>query len=527
MKYKVYFAIFFLSVFVIGLTLYYSQQEIKLITQQKAKEIYELRNKEFSLMLENKKDFLNAFAKFISSSDIVVNAFLENNRTKLINFVKPLYNSLHEKGLLEEIHFFKRPATSFVNFANLKVFNIDVSKARADILWVSTSFQPSTHFYICRLYPGLRATYPIIYKDKLLGSVSFGINIKIFKDMFEKLNAKGVSIYLNDKLLSKFLLPKKYLFFKDLPLINGYRIIGTPYLIKPTPGYEIKNNFVYTKIKIVDFFNEAIGYIVIKDDISKTINVLKNYMKNKMSIEIFSYITIIAILFLLFIWIFNKINEMKKILFLIKNQQFDKLPPKQKEKDELDSFRNSLLDVAHTIKTYISLLTQKVEDYSQKAYKDGLTNVFNKRFLKEKAHELFLKYQLSDTQVGIIMIDIDDFKKINDTYGHDVGDMVLIRLTEEIKKHIRKDDFFIRYGGEEFLLILPNSNIQTTYTIAEKIREAIQNLKIKVGDKTINFTISLGISEVRKNDKNLFEAIKRADEKLYKAKRNGKNRVEF
>ena len=168
-----------------------------------------------------------------------------------------------------------------------------------------------------------------------------------------------------------------------------------------------------------------------------------------------------------------------------------------------------------------------MEQFSQKAYKDGLTEIFNRRFLEEKAKELFLRYKLSNTQVGIIMLDIDDFKKINDTYGHDVGDMVLIKLVQTINQLIRKEDLFIRYGGEEFLIILPNSNIEDTYKIAEKIRKEIENITININNNTIKFTISLGVSEIHKDDISIYDAIKRADVNLYKAKKEGKNRVEI
>ena len=125
------------------------------------------------------------------------------------------------------------------------------------------------------------------------------------------------------------------------------------------------------------------------------------------------------------------------------------------------------------------------------------------------------------------MLDIDDFKKVNDTYGHDVGDMVLIKLAETIKNDIRKEDLFIRYGGEEFLIILPNSNIENTYIVAEKIKKHIEDITLEIGHKHLKFTISLGISEIREGDSSIFDAIKRADINLYEAKRNGKNRVEI
>ncbi len=527
MKLKIYISIILLSLFVIGFSIYFTHKSISQVTLQQAKELYKDRIKEYKVFLENKKIFLNSFAKFISSSPIIKKAYIENNRSLIISYIKPLYDNLYKNGLIKEIHFFKRPAISFVNFSDLKTFNINVSKSRADILWINTSFAPSTHFYVCRNYPGLRATYPIISNDKLLGSVSFGVDIRVFKTFFQHIGAGDVSIYLNNDELKSMLLPDKYSIYEKLPNYENFKVLGKPFKIKLEEGVEIHNNYVFSKIKIKDFFNKTMAYLVIRDNIKPSISILKKTLTEKMIIEIIHFLLVFSIVFILFKWLFDKMKEFNNILKLVKSHKFEEIPPKTKPRDELDIYKNNLIDVAKSIKTYIKLLTQKVEEYSDKIYKDGLTEVLNRRFLEEKAHELFVKYTLTDTSVGIIMFDIDDFKKINDTYGHDIGDIVLIKLTQTVKKIIRKGDLFIRYGGEEFLIILPNSNIENTYKIAEKIRKEIENLSIEINDKKLKFTISLGISEVNILDNSLFDSIKRADVNLYKAKQKGKNRVEI
>jgi len=526
MKKKIFLSIFLLTLIIIGDSIYSAKNSLHKLIEDRAKRISMMRQKEYNLIYNNKKNFLDSFAKFLSSSTPVIEGYLENNRTKIINFVMPLYKNLYPEQV-EEIHFFKKPAISFVNFANLKVYNVNVSKARADILWVDTSFTPSTHFYVCRLYPGFRATYPIIYKDRLLGSISFGM-IEVFKKMFERLHSE-VAIYLKDSNLKNFLLPSRYNQFQKYPLIDGFRVIGEPMDIsfKNNKKYVLKNNYVYTKIKTTDFFNNTFAYIVIKDDISKDISTIKSHIRNDIFVAIINNLIILAIVLFLFRWMFSKIGELHRILTYIKEQQFSKIPKKVEEKDECDRYKNQIIDLAEDLKTYINILTEKAQKYEIKAYKDGLTNTFNRAFLEDKAKELFLKYQLSKIPVGIMMIDIDDFKKINDTYGHDVGDFVLVNLANTVQKLIRKDDIFIRYGGEEFLLILEDSNIVNTKNVAEKIRKTIENLSIEINDKKINFTISIGITDIYETDKSIYEAIKRADINLYKAKKAGKNRVEL
>jgi diguanylate cyclase (GGDEF)-like protein len=146
--------------------------------------------------------------------------------------------------------------------------------------------------------------------------------------------------------------------------------------------------------------------------------------------------------------------------------------------------------------------------------------------LEEKGKELFSKYKIFKIPVGVIMFDIDNFKKINDTYGHDTGDKVLKTLAQTVKKIIRKNDYFIRYGGEEFLLILPYSEPKSTKKVAEKIRKEIEKLSLSIDNRKLKFTVSMGISKLKPEDKTIMDAIKRADERLYRAKNRGKNRIE-
>ena len=526
MRFKIYTVIFAIFAMAIAATVFIVNKNIHFIQEYLSKPIYNTRVKEFKTILEDKKIYLSSFAKFLSSSNIVIDSYLQNDRKKLINFVMPLYKNLQPSGLLEEVHFFKPPATSFVNFANLKAFNMDVSKARADIVWVSTSFSPSVHFYVCRLYPGLRATYPIKYKDKLLGSVSFGIHIKVFQKLFKKLNTENISIYLNDKELKESLLPEKYKYYEKLPSYKNWKVLGNVYNITLKPGLEIQNGYVFSKIEIKDFFDKTMAYLIIRDNIFAFINNIKYRALMLLSLEVLSFILIFITVFLLFRWMLNKINEINQILYYIKTRQCEKVPHKVKEKNELDKCKNNIIDMAERLRAYINLLNKEVDEYSSKAYQDVLTQTLNRNFLEEKAHELFIKFEISKKPVGIIMIDIDDFKKVNDTYGHDVGDLVLTKLAETIKNEIRKGDLFIRYGGEEFLIILPNSNIENTFIVAEKIRKHTENIKLDIGQKHIKITISIGIGEMRNTDESIFDAIKRADINLYKAKRNGKNRVE-
>lgn len=166
-------------------------------------------------------------------------------------------------------------------------------------------------------------------------------------------------------------------------------------------------------------------------------------------------------------------------------------------------------------------LRQK-EAFKSLAETDELTKAHNRRFFYETLDILLEAYKNKTASFSLIIFDIDDFKKVNDTYGHDAGDIVLKHVSNTIKANTRQDDIFCRIGGEEFALILKSLDIFDAYAVAEKLRKIIEATDIKYKDKIIKVTISLGVAEFEKNDtkETLF---KKADTALYISKSSGKN----
>ena len=148
--------------------------------------------------------------------------------------------------------------------------------------------------------------------------------------------------------------------------------------------------------------------------------------------------------------------------------------------------------------------------------RDSLTTLYNRRGGHDQIEKL-------DKSMGaVLMCDIDHFKKINDTYGHYAGDFILKEVAKTIKDTIRKGDIAVRWGGEEFFIFLPKTNIDNGYTVAEKIRKHIENFPLEYNDSIINVTISIGVAEVNKKI-DLEEAIRNADDSMYLSKAKGRN----
>lgn len=178
------------------------------------------------------------------------------------------------------------------------------------------------------------------------------------------------------------------------------------------------------------------------------------------------------------------------------------------------------------IKESLSVIEAKrlMNTLKESALKDSLTGLYNRRFLQEYTETLVAGIMRRGKNVGLIMCDLDYFKQVNDVYGHNVGDMILKETSAIIKTSIRSADLVIRFGGEEFLVLLLDIKEGESFQVAEKIRNSIQEAKIKVPDGILRKTISLGISEFPLDTQGFWQAIKFADVALYRAKETGRNK---
>jgi diguanylate cyclase (GGDEF)-like protein/PAS domain S-box-containing protein len=165
------------------------------------------------------------------------------------------------------------------------------------------------------------------------------------------------------------------------------------------------------------------------------------------------------------------------------------------------------------------------ETLRMEAIRDPLTGLYNRRYMEESLEQEAQRAKRRNTSVGIIMLDIDHFKRFNDTYGHKIGDIVLHELGVVLQKNTRREDIACRYGGEEFLLILPEVSLDVAGQRAEELRLRVENLQIRYQDKTFHITISLGVAVLSGHGFNVKDAVSAADVALYQAKERGRNQV--
>ncbi|MBC8504698.1 MAG: diguanylate cyclase [Anaerolineales bacterium] len=157
---------------------------------------------------------------------------------------------------------------------------------------------------------------------------------------------------------------------------------------------------------------------------------------------------------------------------------------------------------------------------------DPLTKLYNRRQFFDLAERELSRAERKNRPICIILLDIDKFKEVNDTYGHLVGDQVLVRLAELCLINFRKYDIWARYGGEEFIAMLPETDIQDCKLISERLRKIVANTNMQFDQITLSITISMGISCIdADSDLSFDELLDQADQALYQSKREGRNRV--
>jgi diguanylate cyclase (GGDEF)-like protein len=187
-----------------------------------------------------------------------------------------------------------------------------------------------------------------------------------------------------------------------------------------------------------------------------------------------------------------------------------------------------LILLGNTILKFIS--SSSVESqYHESIYRlatlDGLTQVFNKAHMLEKAEGEFGRSRRYGRELSLVLFDFDHFKKVNDTYGHPAGDFILQKTASIVMKNLRKEDIFGRYGGEEFMLILPETAVENAHTIADKLRVLIQSVDYEYQGQKLAITISAGVAALNAAIHSFAELLQRTDKALYRAKQEGRNRV--
>lgn len=217
----------------------------------------------------------------------------------------------------------------------------------------------------------------------------------------------------------------------------------------------------------------------------------------------------------------TRLDDIKKIKAALK-QEVDRM------RETVDLKRDQERRQFQKLAGQVDTLRQELETAKNKSMTDGLTGVYNRQAFDDYLKDTIERSQVMKTDFTLLMMDLDDFKTINDTYGHLIGDRVLVAFATKCRNAIRGDDFIARYGGEEFAIILPGASLRNALKKARLICETVAAARYSTDtghtDSYLSMTVSIGVAAYKKGDDSV-TLIARADKALYDAKKSGKNRA--
>lgn len=225
----------------------------------------------------------------------------------------------------------------------------------------------------------------------------------------------------------------------------------------------------------------------------------------------------------------KNLEDLRKIVlakvFLIKKAVEERQKHEETYEREIDARMERLQKDLSQIQREIHSIQAQKELLEQEALTDPLTMAMNRRAYEKRLREEWECFKRYDHVFSILMIDIDRFKDVNDYHGHIAGDLILKELTRRVKNIIRKTDLIFRYGGEEFVILLPGTSLDGAQEVAEKIRKTAEVIKFLYKGSPISIRLSIGVTQVLSNDRSSSDVFDRVDAALYRAKSEGRNRV--
>ncbi|PKG40823.1 GGDEF domain-containing protein [Psychromonas sp. Urea-02u-13] len=297
------------------------------------------------------------------------------------------------------------------------------------------------------------------------------------------------------------------------------------YIYQATRIEELRlNNEEFSNI-FVSFLGTNVSYI--QDRFMEKLTLLESKLlkrKQRLYLVVFSCLLVTLLLLLIQLDFIRRIELIRKVITAGDSDRRLGFPIKGK--DEISR-------MALSVKDYIERLVDKEKEVlainAQLEYlatRDSLTGIYNRRYFEthmEQENVRYLRYKVS---YCVAMIDLDFFKQVNDNYGHDGGDKVLVEFTCRVLEIIRESDVFARFGGEEFVLLMPNTIEKNALLLLQRIKFAAEDTVYLYADQAISFTVSIGLAEVQSSqDDDAFKLVALADKALYEAKKSGRNRV--
>ncbi|RMA97715.1 GGDEF domain-containing protein [Hydrogenothermus marinus] len=456
--------ILFILLFVngLGICVFYKDKKEKEDILYK-NSIKNLRSNFNSVKRQYKKLINYAFYKDINNK-YILRLIKKKNKKKLTYELKRIFNYLRRENVD-------------------KIFILDLTgKLIAGVSKdkLSNQFKPEK-------LASIQYVYPLTYKNSFLGNIYFSIPFSVIQEELNKI------------------FPETYLFLLNKDIIVDKIKRKTTKIAIPS---EISANFYYENMTLKNIPISLINSKIKEEvqpflSLKKPISLVYKYKNNYILISFYPVY-----------------NLKQQFIGYLVSYSVDNTYGVIIKSYYLNIILTFLISIVLAILVYITI--KNIERFRYLAETDRLTDLYNKGKFNEVLSQEIERARRYKRPLSLIVFDIDHFKKINDTYGHKVGDEVLKALAKLVRKKVRKTDFVARWGGEEFVILAPETDLEGAKKLAEKIRQAVENYEFPTVKKV---TISLGVAQLKEDD-TPDDFIVRADKALYKAKEGGRNQVQ-
>lgn len=473
---------------------YHSIQQLKIYSSaiDEIKFTYETTAKTFFELAINQPKIQKLMAKAAKGNNV------EKDQARQALYLELVNNfEMFRKNGLRQLHFHLPQSVSFLRFHRPELYGDSLEDIRTTVSTVNFTHKEASGFEEGRTHNGFRHVFPIFYNQKFVGSVEVSYSFDAIRKILEKTHPAY------------------------------YQVILSSNVVKGTVFYDEQNNYIDSKISKNYYLD---------NDLDKNFNAkysknLISAIENEIAPEATKLLPNNAPFTLTaeisgerYLVLFNPLESYshKKVGYIVTYLH----DPYLKSIDEhfWQFFIVPLVITPIMIFLLIYVIYQLRLNslrLKQMANYDSLTNISNRNSLSNKMQYIMASAKRYGEPLSVIFFDIDYFKKINDTFSHEYGDKALIELAQLIQKNLRESDSFGRWGGEEFLIVLPNTELSNAITVADKLRKLVEEYPFPHGSVTCSFGIAQWSS-----DETQEEWINRADQMLYIAKKNGRNQVQ-
>ncbi len=509
----------------------------KIALEHKMEELYEENKLIYKNLIKAQSNNLKILADILLSDHIVAESFLENNPQLIQSHFSPIWEKVKKNKFVHEIHFFKPPAESFVNFSNFESIGNDVSTVRTDIVLATTLFKESTHAMMSKTYAGIHTTSPIFDKNKkIIGGLSLGRKIdwlpKILKektelDSFLVYNKKATKS-LGGKYYEQFVKDKeiigKYILADKTLLVSKEEILSIDFSKKIQTVKISEQEYTLLIYEVIDFNKNTMAYVGVLTQLER----FKADIFERISKDFLIFM--LSALFILFFVsyrikkLFKHIHSLRLLTLEIKNRNFSVLLNIQDTKispadEALYKLENNIIEMGIELeKQYIVLKDDNVEQAKQlieQLYRDNLTHLGNRNAL--------VRDLVKNKERYVAVFNIRGFRSINDAFGFATGNIILKTLAKEFKDFSEINEMLTyKIGSDEFVLVNTNTIAKEKFlTLLKKHIQKVQNKVFRFENHKIDMKIVFYIGVcLEKNDR-----IHKVDRALTKAKNTQKELV--